>query len=51
MKVMTPVITSAIGGHPGTLMIGFQKTLSIGVAWSDWLGRLHAAQDAQEPRR
>src|SRR5664279_497192 len=33
MYVTTPVITSAIGGHPGTLMIGLSKiTLCTGVA-------------------
>ncbi len=52
--MITAVMTSAIGGQPGTLMIGFGAspgTLWIGVAW---VGFGRAAwtqpQEAQEPQ-
>ena len=48
----TPVITSAIGGQPGTLMIGLSRTtLWIGVACVG-LGRAACTQphDAHEPQ-
>src|SRR6201996_6495517 len=32
MCVTTPIITSAIGGHPGTLITGWLTSLWIGVA-------------------
>jgi hypothetical protein len=49
---MTPVITSAIGGQPGTLMMGLSvMTLSIGVAWVGLgLAACTQPQEAQEPQ-
>ena len=52
MKVTTPVMTSAIGGQPGTLMIGLLvMTLSIGVAWVGFgLAAWTQPQEAQAPQ-
>ncbi len=51
-KVTTPVMTSAIGGQPGTLMIGLSvMTLSIGTAWVGLgLAACTQPQEAQEPQ-
>ena len=49
---MTPVITSAIGGQPGTLMIGLSRiTLSIGTACVGLgLAACTQPQEAQAPQ-
>ena len=50
--MITPVITSAIGGQPGTLMMGLSKiTLWIGVACVGFgLAACTQPQLAQEPQ-
>jgi hypothetical protein len=49
---MTPVITSAMGGQPGTLMMGLSvMTLCTGVAWVGLgLAAWTQPQEAQEPQ-
>ncbi len=52
MKVTTPVMTSAIGGQPGTLMIGLSLMILVdrGCLRRVRLCGLHAAQEAQAPQ-